>query len=73
VALGGVSDDHGQGGLARAGRAPQDDGGKQPVGFDGAAQELAGAEDVFLADVLVQVARASGLPDAEFWLSTWIV
>ena len=53
-----VGDDLRQGGLAGAGRAPEDDGREQPVGLDGAAQELARADDVLLADVLVQGARA---------------
>jgi len=39
-----VSDDHRQGGLAGAGRFPQEDGWKEAVGFDGAAQQLAGGE-----------------------------
>ena len=58
MGLGLVGDDLGQGGLAGAGRAPQDDGGEQPVGLDGAPQELAGADDLLLADELVQGARA---------------
>ena len=53
-----VGDDHGQGGLAGAGRAPQDDGGEQAVGLDSAAQQLAGAEDILLPDELVQGAEA---------------
>ena len=36
----------GQGGLARPWRPPQEDRGKQAVGFDGPAQQLAGAEQV---------------------------
>ena len=58
MALGLVGDHHRQGGLARAGRPPQDDGREQPVGFDGAAQQLARPEDILLPDVLVQRARA---------------
>ena len=58
MALGGVGDDLRQGGLAGSGRSPQDDGGEQPVGFDGAAQQFALADDVFLADILIQRARA---------------
>ena len=46
LALGQVGDHHRQGGPARAGRTPQEDGGKEPVGFDGAPQELARTGDV---------------------------
>ena len=58
MGLGLVGDDHGQRGLAGTGRPPQDDGREKPVGFDGAAQELARPDDVLLADELVQRARA---------------
>ncbi len=53
-----VGDDLGQGGLAGAGRSPQYDGREQPVGLDGAAQEFAWADDLFLADELIQAAWA---------------
>ena len=58
MGLGLVGDDLGQGGLAGAGRPPQDDGREQPVGLDGAPQQLAGADDLLLPDELVQRARA---------------
>jgi hypothetical protein len=57
AALGRAGDDLGQGGLAAAGRAVEDDAA-QPVGLDASAQRLAGAEHVVLADHLVQRARA---------------
>ena len=47
-ALRGVGDDFGEGGLAGAGRAVEDDG-TDPVGFDGAPQEFAFRQDVALA------------------------
>ena len=58
VGLGLVGDDHGEGGLAGAGRPPEEDGGEEAVGLDGAAEQLAGAEDVLLPDELVEGARA---------------
>ena len=56
--LGLVGDDGGEGGFARARRPPQDDGGEQAVGFNGAAQEFARPDDVLLPDELVQGAGA---------------
>ncbi len=58
VRFGQVGDDHSQGSLARTGWTPQDDGGKKAVGFDGAAQELARTQDIFLTDEFLQGARA---------------
>ena len=57
VTLGGVGDDLRERGLARAWRPPQNDGRKKLVGFDGAAQKLAFADDMFLPDVFIQRAR----------------
>ena len=57
VTLGGVGDDLRERGLACAWRSPQNDGRKKFVGFDGAAQELAFADDMFLPDVFIQCAR----------------
>ena len=56
MGAGGVGDDAGQGGLAGAGRAVEDHAAEL-VGLDGAAQEPARADDVLLADELVQRAR----------------
>ena len=58
VTLGRVGNDLRQRGLACSRRPPQDDGREQPVRFDGAAQELALADDVLLADIFIQRARA---------------
>ena len=58
MALGLVGDHHRQGGLARAWRSPQDDGGKQLVNLNRPAQQFARSQDVLLPDVLVQGARA---------------
>ena len=55
--FGGLGDDLGQGGFADAGRAEEDDRG-DAVGLDGAAEELAGAEDVLLAGVFLEGAGA---------------
>ena len=52
--VGAAGDDAGEGGLAGAGRAPEDDRG-QLAGLDEAAEELAGADEVLLADVVVEV------------------
>ncbi len=46
-----------QGSFARAGWSEKDER-LDAIGFDGAAQELPPGEDVFLADVFVEVARA---------------
>ena len=54
---GGGGDEQGERGLARAGRPPQHHRG-YGVGADGALQHAAGAEDVLLADELVE--RAGG-------------
>ena len=54
--VGGAGDDLGQAGLARAGRTVEDDG-RKPIGLDGAAEEFAGPEDVFLPGVFVQGPR----------------
>ena len=51
-----LGDDVGQGGLAGAGRAVEDQRA-EPVGLEQAAQQLAGAEEVLLADELVEGAR----------------
>ena len=59
MALGLVGDHHRQGGLAGARRAPQDDGREQPVGLDGAAQQLTRAQDVLLPNVLIKRAGRS--------------
>ena len=58
VRLGAVGDDHGQRGLARAGRPPEDDGGEEAVGLDGAAQQPSRANNVLLTDHLIQGAGA---------------
>ena len=54
--LGRVGDDAGQRGLAGAGRPPQDDR-LQQVALDRLAERLAGREELFLADELVEGAR----------------
>jgi hypothetical protein len=56
VGLGLGGDDAGEGGLAAAGRAPEDDRGEL-AGVDEAPEELATADEVLLADVLVEGAR----------------
>ena len=53
VALGGLGDDGGQRRLADAGRAPEDDGAELVV-FNGAAERFARAEDMLLADVVIE-------------------
>ena len=58
--LGALGDDLGEGGLADAGRAPEDHGGGV-VALDGEAERLAGAEEVLLAGVFVEGARAHAL------------
>ena len=55
-----VGDQLGQSGFADAGRPPQNDRGEF-VALDLAAQGLAGAEDVVLADVVFEAARAHAL------------
>ncbi len=65
-----VGDDLRQGGLAGAGRPPQQNGREEFVGFDGAAQQLALAHDVFLADELLQRARAHARRQRRFGLHT---
>ena len=57
VGLGLGGDDAGEGGFAAAGRAPEDEGGEL-AGFDEASEEFAGADEVVLADVFVEVAGA---------------
>ncbi len=54
--LGHFGDDLREGGFAGAGRAGEDDG-REAVGFDGAAEEFAGREDVLLADEFLERAR----------------
>jgi len=51
-----VGDDVGQRGLAGAGR-PVEDQRAEPVGVEHAPQQLAGAEEMLLADELVHVPR----------------
>ena len=58
VAGGRISDDHRQRRFAGAWRPPEDEGGEQPISLNGAAQQPPLADDVFLADELVQGARA---------------
>jgi len=58
VGPGAVGDDHGQGGLACAGRTPEDDGREEAVGFDGPAQQPSFAHDVFLPHKLFQPTRS---------------
>jgi hypothetical protein len=53
IGLGG--DDAGEGGLAGAGRTPEDDRG-QLSGFDEAPQQAAGAHEVLLTHVVVEAA-----------------
>ena len=60
LALGDAGDQVGERGLADAGRSPQNDRG-QFVALDLAAQRLAGAEDVLLADVVFEALRAHAL------------
>jgi len=43
-------------GLAGAGRTPQNDERKKFIGFDGAAQEFAFADNVLLTDLFIQLA-----------------
>lgn len=66
MALGQVGDDHGQGGLAGARGAPEKDGGEEAIGFDGAAEELAGSDDLLLADEFVEGARAHAGSEGRF-------
>jgi hypothetical protein len=54
---GDVGDDAGEGGLADSGRSPEDHRGRV-VALDLNAERLAGGEEMLLADVLVEVARA---------------
>ena len=56
AAAGRPGDDLGERGFAAAGRAVEDDAA-EAVGLDRAAQQLAGAEDVFLADDFLQRLR----------------
>jgi glutamate-5-semialdehyde dehydrogenase len=58
--MGGAGDDFGEAGFSGAGRTVENDGGK-PVGFDGAAEQFAGAEDVFLSGVFLKNPRAHPL------------
>jgi len=53
VGLGVYGDQSGKGGLARAGRPPQDHG-RQGVLLNGEPQRPAGAEDIVLPDQLVE-------------------
>ncbi len=55
-----VGDEPGQGGLAAAGRAPQDDR-PQRVALDRLAQRAAPADEIVLADQLVEAPRAHAL------------
>ena len=55
--LGGAGDELGETGFAGAWWSVEEEGGKA-VGFDGAAEEFAGAENVLLAGVFVERARA---------------
>ena len=54
MTLGGVGNDLRECGLACAWRAPQNDGRKEFVRFDGAPQEFSFAHDVFLPDVFIK-------------------
>ncbi len=72
VTLGVVGDDLRQGGLAGAGRPPQEDGREEFVGFDGAPQQLAFAHDVLLADVFFQRARTHARRQRRFGLHTFL-
>ena len=54
--LAGAGDDFREAGLPRAGRAVEHNGGK-PVGFDRAAEKLAGTENMFLSDIFLQGPR----------------
>jgi len=47
-----------QGGFSSSGRAGEEDGRKEPVGDDGAAQQFAFADYVFLTNEFIQCARA---------------
>ena len=58
--LGHVGDDLGERGLAGAGRPPEDQG-TGIVAFDLYAQRLARADQMFLADILVERARAHAI------------
>jgi hypothetical protein len=58
-AAGLAGDDLGEGRLSGAGRA-EEDHRLDAVGFDGAAEELAGREDVLLADVFVEGSGVAG-------------
>ena len=60
MGLGGVGDDPGQGGLAAAGRAPEDQRA-EAVGLDQAAQKLALPKDVVLTYVFRDGARPHAL------------
>jgi hypothetical protein len=56
LGVGEVGDDLGQGGLAHAGRSPEDERAGV-VALELHAQRLAGSEDVLLADELLEGAR----------------
>ncbi len=67
----GVGDDARQGGLAGARRAVEDDRAEL-VGLDGAAQQPARADDVLLADELVQGARAHARGEGRLLLGQFL-
>ena len=64
----GVGDDARKGGLAGAGRPVEDDGAEL-IGLDRAAQQPARPDDVFLADELVERARAHPRGEGRFFFS----
>ena len=72
VTLRAVGDDLRQGGFAGAGRPPQDDGREEFVGFDGAPQQFALADDVILADVFFQRARTHARGQRRFGLHPFL-
>ena len=58
MALGQASNNMSQGGFAATRGSPEDKRGKQLVGFNGPAQQAAGADNVLLADEFRESARA---------------
>ena len=52
MTLGDPGNDVGQGGLAAPRGSPEDEGGKEPVGLDGPAQQASRTDDMVLADEL---------------------
>ena len=69
-AAGGVGNDLSEGGLACAGRPPEEDGGEELVGFNGTTQELPFAHNMLLADEFFEGARAHARGERRLLLHT---